>query len=104
MKRRQRVVPPPPQAAALDSQAIDTLYGLEPVFEPDALQQDAGDPTQFVPLSCPYCGECYVTCIDLTNGACVYVEDCQVCCQPMELVIELDEADRLLSFAARRLD
>lgn len=87
----------------MDAQAIDALYGLEPVFEPGAVH-DTGEPTQFVPLNCPYCGESYVTCIDLTSGSCAYVEDCQVCCQPMELVIDLDEADRLLSFTARRLD
>jgi hypothetical protein len=106
MKRKQRVMPSDPAQvpAVLDSQAIDALYGLEPVFEPDALQSDAGVPTQFMPLCCPYCGESYLTCIDLTNGSCTYVEDCQVCCQPMELVLELDEADRLLSFSARRLD
>ncbi len=106
MKRKPPTLPTgqTPPAAEMDAEAINALYGLEPVFEPDAMIPDFGAPTQFVPISCPYCGESYVTCIDLTNGSCAYVEDCQVCCQPMELVIELDEADRLLSFSVRRLD
>jgi Cysteine-rich CPXCG len=105
MKRKQRAVLPVKNqpVSAMDAQAIDALYGLEPVFEPDALNMDAGPPTQFVPLTCPYCGESYLTCIDLTNGSCAYVEDCQVCCQPMELVIELDESGALQSFAVRQL-
>lgn len=105
MKRKRRVsITKLPPVTEADAQTIDALYGLEPVFEPSAVNNDAGAPTRFESLCCPYCGESYVTCIDLTNGACTYVEDCQVCCQPMELTIELDEAGTFQSLVVRRPD
>ncbi len=107
MKRKRAAKSPPNVRPPLgmDEQAIDALYGLEPVFEPDTVSGDSGAPTQFTSLSCPYCGESFITSIDLANGSCTYVEDCQVCCQAMELVIELDAAGAALqSLTVRRLD
>ena len=42
--------------------------------------------------SCAYCGEIISTFVDLSAGSQQsYVEDCQVCCQPNILYIQLDE-------------
>jgi len=84
----------------LDPQSIDALYGLEPVFEP-------GDPgssqaTEFVTIRCPYCGESFETAVDLSAGSFTYVEDCQVCCQPIELAGEVDDAGALVGVTASR--
>jgi hypothetical protein len=84
----------------LDLKAIDALYGLEPVFEPGAA--DSSNPTEFVNVDCPYCGERFETAIDLSAGDFAYVEDCQVCCQPIELASESDESGALLAVTANR--
>jgi hypothetical protein len=88
------------QPEPLDPQTVDALYGLEPVFEP-------GDPgssqaTQFVVIQCPYCGEGFETAVDLSAGSFTYVEDCHVCCQPIELTGELDDAGKLVGVTANR--
>jgi hypothetical protein len=83
----------------LDPQTIDVLYGLEPVFEPGA---GSGELTQFVKVQCPYCGEDFETAVDLSAGSFRYVEDCQVCCQPIELAGEVDEDGVLLGMTAGR--
>ena len=85
-----------------DSEAIDQLYGLEPVFEPG--RADALNPTEFVAVQCPYCGERFDTAVDVSAGAFRYVEDCQVCCQPIELAGEVDEAGALLGVTASRAE
>ncbi len=84
---------------------IDTLYGLEPVLEPDA-GAAAGSPggAQFHLIHCPYCGEPFETLIDLSGGTSSYVEDCQVCCRPIEFKVEVDHAGVLLSVEALRSD
>jgi Cysteine-rich CPXCG len=42
--------------------------------------------------TCAYCGESILTFVDLSAGSQQsYVEDCQVCCQPNVLYIQLDE-------------
>jgi hypothetical protein len=82
-----------------DPQTIDALYGLEPVFEPGAR---SGDVTQFVTVQCPYCGEEFGTTVDLSAGSFRYVEDCQVCCQPIELAGEVGEDGGLLGVTAGR--
>ena len=88
----QRPSAPMPDPA--DSQAIDELYGLEPVFEPGA---DSGETTPLVTIECPYCGESIDTVMDLSAGSFRYIEDCQVCCQPIDLAGEVDEVGELVS-------
>ena len=84
----------------LNALTIDKLYGLEPVFEPggpELLQS-----TEFVGIQCPYCGERFETAVDLSAGSFSYVEDCQVCCQPIELAGEVDDTGALAGVAANR--
>jgi hypothetical protein len=38
---------------------------------------------QEVPVECPYCGEVIGLLVDDSVPAQTYVEDCEVCCQPM---------------------
>lgn len=57
------------------------------------------------PYSCPYCGEESVTGVDVSAGmAQRYIEDCQVCCRPMELFIHFDEEDFTASIQAEPMD
>jgi len=84
----------------LDEQAITELYGLEPVVEPDGAGGQA--PAGFATVQCPYCGEAFETAVDLSAGPFSYVEDCQVCCQPIELAGETDEGGELVRLTASR--
>ncbi|NJK99915.1 MAG: CPXCG motif-containing cysteine-rich protein [Spirulinaceae cyanobacterium SM2_1_0] len=43
--------------------------------------------------TCAFCGETNLTFVDFSGGnQQSYVEDCQVCCQPNVLFIQIDEA------------
>ncbi len=90
--------------SSLDSSSIDRLYGLEPVYEPGSHVSGRLLPEEFVPVQCPYCGERLETRVDLTAEELTYIEDCQVCCRPIEFGIERDEAGALLAVSVRRLD
>ncbi len=83
-----------------ESGEIDARYGLEPVFEPGS--EVASELSPFVAVQCPYCGEHFDTAVDPSAGSFRYVEDCHVCCQPIELAGEVDEQGRLVRVAARR--
>ncbi len=41
--------------------------------------------------SCPYCGETIQLLIDCSVNEQRYIEDCEVCCQPMTIKVEIDE-------------
>lgn len=41
-------------------------------------------------VECPYCGEPIDVVIDASAGAQRYVEDCSVCCRPIELELVVD--------------
>lgn len=42
--------------------------------------------------TCAYCGEANLTFVDLSAGTQQsYVEDCQVCCQPNVLYLQINE-------------
>ena len=40
---------------------------------------------------CPYCGEPIEVLVDSSVESQHYVEDCQVCCRPMQISVEIDE-------------
>jgi hypothetical protein len=40
-------------------------------------------------IGCPYCGESISILVDDTLPEQRYVEDCQVCCRPIELDVEV---------------
>jgi hypothetical protein len=42
-------------------------------------------------LECPYCGEPISLVIDASGGAQCYIEDCQVCCRPITVLLEVDD-------------
>jgi hypothetical protein len=86
--------------AHADAATIDRLYGLEPVFEP-AEQSDAAL-GEFVETQCPWCGEVFGSHVDLTDGSRFYIEDCQVCCQPIEITLEVNAAGELCSVGTAR--
>jgi hypothetical protein len=86
----------------LDAHSVDQLYGLEPVWEPDSGPRLA--PEEIVAVRCPYCGERLQTRVDLTADEPAYVEDCEVCCRPIEFHIERDAGGALLALQVRRLD
>ncbi|MFC3813367.1 CPXCG motif-containing cysteine-rich protein [Lysobacter sp. GCM10012299] len=44
-----------------------------------------------VDVQCPYCGETITLVIDDSAGSQNYIEDCQVCCRPITVVVEFDE-------------
>jgi hypothetical protein len=90
------------RAAIPDPHEVDRLYGLEPVFEPGAEPSSALD--AFIQLQCPWCGEIFGTAVDLTTGDRTWVEDCQVCCAPMRVMINLDESGAIASVSAHRDD
>jgi hypothetical protein len=87
----------------LDGDSIDELYGLEPVWEPGTGKPGIA-PEEFIAVLCPYCGERLDKRIDVSVEEPAYVEDCEVCCRPIEFHIERDEGGALLALQVQRLD
>ncbi len=36
-------------------------------------------------IRCPFCAQSMTIVIDLSAGSQSYIEDCQICCQPMQI-------------------
>ncbi|HEX2584337.1 MAG TPA: CPXCG motif-containing cysteine-rich protein [Steroidobacteraceae bacterium] len=91
-----------------DEKDIDQLYGLEPVIDventPQLENTGEGEGTCFVTVACPYCGESYETPVDLTGGSFEYIEDCQICCQPIMLKVEVSVDGELMNVASQQLN
>jgi transcription elongation factor Elf1 len=54
-------------------------------------------------FSCPYCGEQISMVLDLSVPRQVYVEDCEVCCKPIEVSYSVED-EALASFDAKVLE
>jgi transcription elongation factor Elf1 len=53
-------------------------------------------------FTCPYCGEEISMVLDLSVRRQAYVEDCEVCCKPIEVRYRVEDDD-LAEFEARTL-
>ena len=42
-------------------------------------------------MQCPYCWEHFTLLVDGSVDHQEYVEDCEVCCRPIDFVVEVDE-------------
>jgi hypothetical protein len=54
-------------------------------------------------IECPYCGEQLRVAVDCSTGSHDFIEDCAVCCRPIELHADVDGGE-LLDLNARRDD
>jgi transcription elongation factor Elf1 len=53
-------------------------------------------------FACPHCGEEISMVLDLSVRKQTYVEDCEVCCKPIEISYSVSD-DELAEFSARTL-
>jgi len=60
--------------------------------------------SQQTQISCPYCGEPTEIHIDTEGDEDDLVEDCTVCCRPIMIHVELDEARNLIVSAGTDYD
>ena len=44
-------------------------------------------------ISCPCCGEPGTILLDPSNDSQSYIEDCQVCCQPLQISFDVTEGE-----------
>jgi hypothetical protein len=70
---------------------LDALYGLEPVIEAGDGDpgQDCSASLQVRTVQCPYCGEPFETVVDFSSGSTSYIEDCAICCRPIEFRLQV---------------
>jgi transposase-like protein len=52
--------------------------------------------TETIAIQCPYCGESYETVVDLSAGSQRYIEDCAVCCRPIEVTLRVGDDGELI--------
>lgn len=57
-----------------------------------------------VSAACPYCGEVVEWVVDCTLPMQRYVEDCPVCCQPIDITVQAQDEGRLPSLTLHRQD
>ena len=61
------------------------------------------DPAGSAHINCPYCGESFEITVDSLVGQQEYIEDCQVCCKPIQVRIRVS-ADGTSSIDVRSED
>ena len=60
-------------------------------------------PSESARVDCPYCGESLEIIVDTSVGQQAYIEDCQVCCKPIQFRIRMS-ADGTSSIDVRSED
>jgi transcription elongation factor Elf1 len=66
------------------------------IAEPSFMQEE-----YFFP--CPYCGQEISMVFDLSVDRQTYVEDCEICCRPIEISYLAEEGE-IISFEAHQLE
>ncbi len=52
-----------------------------------------------VTIHCPYCGESFETMADASAGSQHYIEDCAVCCRPIEVRVRVSDNSEILDIS-----
>ena len=53
-------------------------------------------------IRCPFCGEPFEAIVDASAGDAEYVEDCPVCCRPMDVFVKCEDGEvRSISVSAQ---
>ena len=60
------------------------------------MPQDTDVMIETIAIQCPYCGESYEAVVDLSSGSQRYVEDCAVCCRPIEIMLRVGDDGELI--------
>lgn len=55
-------------------------------------------------VDCPYCGEPFETSVDISAGDQHYIEDCPVCCRPIECHLAVTMDGEQATLTTRRDD
>lgn len=58
------------------------------------------DRIEDVEVECPYCGEIFGILVDTCHGSLEMIEDCSVCCRPIQLSLRFEDGE-LASLDAR---
>lgn len=54
-------------------------------------------------FTCPYCWESITMLLEVSVGAQTYIEDCEVCCNPIQIQVAAIDGN-LESFSAEQMD
>lgn len=52
--------------------------------------------------ACPYCYQSISFLVEDLYGAQSYVEDCEVCCQPIEIKYQINDSRQITNFQAEK--
>ncbi len=55
-------------------------------------------------VDCPYCGETFETPVDESAGEQDYIEDCEICCRPIEFHLHAGPSGDDFTVTVRRDD
>lgn len=55
-------------------------------------------------VDCPCCGERFVALVDPADGDSEYIQDCEICCQPLRFALTVDAATGAVTLTVRRTD
>ncbi|WP_425077303.1 CPXCG motif-containing cysteine-rich protein [Psychroserpens sp. S379A] len=54
-------------------------------------------------FQCPYCWETISMLVDISQSHQSYIEDCEVCCNPIQLIVNT-ENNEVLNFEAQNIE
>lgn len=54
-------------------------------------------------FQCPYCWESITMLLDRSVSKQTYIEDCEICCNPIEVSVEFNQ-EELTSFSAQNIE
>jgi Cysteine-rich CPXCG len=46
-----------------------------------------------ITIQCPHCGESFTLAVDLSEGSAEFVVDCEVCCRPMTVSLQVENGE-----------
>ncbi|MFH1723953.1 MAG: CPXCG motif-containing cysteine-rich protein [Elusimicrobiota bacterium] len=73
------------------------LSSLQKIFEATMQAEKARPALQWVDVECPHCGEEFEVRVDPAEEDQEMIQDCQVCCKPIQMAVEVEDGEVTVS-------
>lgn len=84
-------------AAEEDEPSDGDLSNLKKMFDDAVKVEDARAALQWTEVECPHCGEAFEVCVDPEQDGQDMVQDCTVCCRSIQMSVEMDGDDAVVT-------
>lgn len=80
-------------AVATMEEPKEDLSSLKKIFDEASRRDEGSSGLHWLDVECPFCGEEFEVRVDPSEEGQEMIQDCQVCCKPVQMSVEMEDGE-----------